>query len=274
MKLSGVKDRIQTGVGLLSKAFQILDLFQPETPSWTQSDIVRATGLNRSTANRLVRYLARTGYLIQIGATGQYRLGLASLDLGRRARSSFDLHDVCRPILERLSRETEESVLLTAFDETNLTAVCVDQIESRRDGILVFARIGAMFPLHAGAAPKAILAALPQAAQEDYFSRDLEKISERTIVDPDKLRADMELTGERGYSVSFQETYDGTAGIGAAIRGPDGKPLGSMAIALPIQRINEEKIETYGRMLVKAVHDISEILNVANTGLPGSGTSE
>ena len=258
--MSKVKDRIQTGVGLLAKAFQILDLFQTDTPSWTQPDIVRATGLNRSTANRLVRYLTQTGYLIQIGGTGQYRLGLASVDIGRRAKASFDLQGICRPILERLSRETEESVILTALDEINLTAVCVDQIESRRDGILVFERIGATFPLHAGAAPKAILAALPDAMLKEYVNGDLEKISERTITDPDQLCADMELTRERGYSVSFQETYDFTAGIGAAIHGPGKKPLGSVAIALPVQRIDEEKIKSYGRLLINAVQELSSLL--------------
>ena len=260
MKLDKVKERVQSGVGLLEKAFQILDLFQPDMPSWTQADIVRATGLNRSTANRLVRYLASKGYLVQSGATGQFRLGLASVDLGRRANASFDLHGICRPVLERLWRETEESVLLTALDEFNYKVVCVDQIESRRDGILVFSRIGATFPLHAGAAPKAVLAALPEDVQEAYISGDLEKISEYTLVDPDELRADMKRTRERGYSVSFQETYSGTAGIGAAFSGPDGKPMGSVAIALPIQRIDDELVLQFGKLLIEAVTEISALL--------------
>src|SRR4029077_11602411 len=46
------------GVGLLVKAFQILDLFGDERVIWTQSELARETGLARSTLSRLVRFLS------------------------------------------------------------------------------------------------------------------------------------------------------------------------------------------------------------------------
>ena len=44
-----------SGVGLLNKAFQVLDQFTPENPVWTQAELGRATGVSKSTINRLVR---------------------------------------------------------------------------------------------------------------------------------------------------------------------------------------------------------------------------
>ena len=77
----------QAGVGLLKKTFQILDLFIEEHPSWTQAELVRETGLSRSTLGRLVRFLCARGYLLE--QRGRYTLGFAAVDLGRRAQLQF-----------------------------------------------------------------------------------------------------------------------------------------------------------------------------------------
>src|SRR5260370_38496890 len=70
------------GVGLLLKAFQILDLFSDQRPAWTQAEIARMTGLPRSTLSRLERFLCSPNYRLEQRA--RYPLGLAAIDLGRR----------------------------------------------------------------------------------------------------------------------------------------------------------------------------------------------
>lgn len=87
-----------TGVGLLQKAFQLLDLFTDERPAWTQAELARETGLARSTLSRLVRFMARRGFLIE--QYGRYRLGFAAIDLGRRAQRLFNLAELCHDLLE------------------------------------------------------------------------------------------------------------------------------------------------------------------------------
>ena len=72
-----------SGVGLLNKALQVLDQFTPENPVWTQAELGRATGVSKSTINRLVRYFCTEGYLIQNEIKGPYQLGPAAVDLGR-----------------------------------------------------------------------------------------------------------------------------------------------------------------------------------------------
>lgn len=247
---------MRAGVGLLSKAFQILDLFQPESPAWSQAELVRATGLNRSTMNRLVRYLSECGYLALIEQTGRYSLGPAAIDLGRRAAASFDLREICQPVLERLAAETEETIILTAHNEADDTVVCVDQIESRRGGLRVFQQIGTTLPLHAGASPKAVLAALPEEDRDRYVSKSLDALTAHTIVNEIALRTDMERTIDRGFAISREETYEGVVGIGAAFTGPNGRPLGSVAIAGPMQRISQEQIDRYGELLLAAAAEI------------------
>lgn len=247
----------QPGVGLITKTFQILDLFQIDAPTWSQSELIRETGMNRSTASRLVRYLVDTGYLVLHATTGRYGLGVAAIDLGRRAKASFDLKEVCQPALERVSKITDETIILTALDRANNSAVCVDQIEGQRGGLRVFEKIGATFPLHAGAAPKAILALLPEEIQNRYIAGNLAQITEHTLTREQDLKTDFDKIKANGYSVSLEETYEGVAGIAAAFLGPDGYPVGSIAIALPVQRINDEKTIALGREIAKIAKEVS-----------------
>ncbi len=267
--MDGVNSLPHAGVGLLAKAFGILDLFQLDQPTWSQSEIVKSSGLNRSTVSRLVRYLRDSGYLVQYEQTGRYALGLAAVNLGRRADSSFDLKTLGQPAMEELSRATDETIILTELSQAARLVTCVNQIEGRHGGLRVFERIGATFPLHAGAAPKAILALLPEMQREAYLNGELEAVTENTPTDPASIRGDLEMTASRGYSISTEETYPGVAGVGAAFRGPDGSPVGSIAIAAPMQRVNSAKLDEYGQMLVASTRRVTALL--CGQGTIGNG---
>lgn len=255
-----------TGVGLLAKALHILDLFQIETPTWSQADLVRETGMTKSTVNRLVRYLTERGYLALLDGRGRYTLGPAAIDLGRRATALFDFREICQPVLEQLSQATNETVLLTSVVASGNAVRCVDQIESTREGLRVFEQIGAIFPLHAGAAPKAVLAFLDDAARTRYLTRPMAAMTENTIIDPVRLMNEIEDTRARGYSISREETYTGVAGVGAPFFWPDGRPAGSLAVAAPIHRATDEAIEIFGRALLAAARRIDSLLAGQSAG--------
>ncbi|NQV98591.1 MAG: IclR family transcriptional regulator [Rhodospirillales bacterium] len=253
-------DKAVAGTGLLVKTFQILDLFQTDAPSWTQAELSRATGMNRSAISRLVRYLGERGYLAQSADSGKYRLGPAAIDLGRRAEAGFDLRDVCKPLLSQLALQTDETIILTQFDEAASQVVCVDQIEGRQTGLRVFEPIGTRFPLHAGAAPKAVMALLSETEQTQIIQAPMQSFTDLTVTDPRLLRADLEQTKIRGYAISEGETYPGVAGVAAGFWGHHHRPGGSIAIAGPMQRLDKQRLHETGRLLRKTADDITQLI--------------
>lgn len=248
------------GVGLLHKAFQILDLFSAEQPAWTQGEVGRATDLPRSTVSRLVRYLCARGYLSFQDRTGRYTLGFGAIELGRRAQLQFDLSAIAADILGDLGRQTRETVMLTGFNPAALQVVCLDQIPSQHGGLRVFENIGATFPLYVGASTKPVLAHLPERMAETVLKGPLTPINPSWVQTEENLRSDLTSIRKRGFAVSFEETYVGVAGVGAAILDPGGFPLGSIAIAAPLQRMSEEAIGHYGIMVLEAASRLGERL--------------
>lgn len=250
----------QAGVALVAKAFQILDLFQASSPTWSQAEIIRTTDLNRSTVNRLVRFLAGRGYLVQIAYSGRYSLGLSAIELGNRANAGFDLRANCQAAMEELSAKVNETVVLSAFDPFKMVAVCIDQVESRKEGLRVFEKVGSSFPLHAGAAPKAILAFLSEAARETFLQNQLEKFTANTLTSKTEILEDIKETRQRGYALSREETYEGTVGIAAPIFGPLGTAIGSLAVALPVHRATPDVLNATAEQLLFATRSVSEAL--------------
>ncbi len=255
-----VKTDSQTGVALVAKAFQILDLFQLDAPSWSQAELIKTTGLNRSTVNRLVRFLATQGYLIHNTTTSRYSLGLAAIELGNRAHANFDLRSTCRPHMEALSAKINETIILCAYDPTSLTGICIDQIEGRHQGLRVFERVGTKFPLHAGAAPKAILAFLPDDVANNALDRKLEQLASGTILNPAILRTEILENRIRGFAVSRQETIEGTTGLASPIFGPQGSVIGSIGVSIPVPRESPETMTMISEQLMQCTNAISHSL--------------
>ncbi|WP_417454877.1 IclR family transcriptional regulator [Kiloniella sp.] len=250
----------QAGVGLLHKAFEILDLFQVDHTDWSQSEIIEKTGVSRSTVSRLVRYLVETGYLAEIPKTGRYSLGMAAINLGQRAEAAFDLKSFCQPALEELAKLTDETIILTVFDRYAKLAVCIDQVEGARGGLRVFENIGASFPLHAGAAPRVLLAALPAHEQDVYLSGELPAFTPHTFICPEKIREDFARIERDGYCSSIEETYLGAAGMAACFIGPDNYPVGSIAIAFPLHNMDDIKKNNIGIEIAKIADGLSKKL--------------
>ncbi|MDE0698552.1 MAG: IclR family transcriptional regulator [Boseongicola sp.] len=256
------------GVGLIQKTLQILDLFQANAPAWTQSEISKKTGMPRSTVNRLVKFLTERGHLTVLYGQNRYSLGPASVDLGRRAAALFDFRGLCRPVLARLSQETQETIILTSVVGAGNAVRCVDQIESTRDGLRVFEQIGNVLPLNAGAAPRAVLAALPESDRERFLSGQLRAVTDSTPTSTAGLRRKIAETRRRGFAVSNGETYEGVVGIGAAFYWGDGSPAGSLAIALPAQRASADVVTRMGELLKGACDEVSAMMAAGKVGAP------
>jgi DNA-binding IclR family transcriptional regulator len=252
------------GVGLLVKAFQILDLFTDKRTGWTQAELARETGLARSTLSRLVRFLCARSYLME--QRGRYVLGFAAVDLGRRAQSQFNLVDLCYDLLEKVAEVTGETAILTGYDEARSTVVCLAQIPSRHGGLRVFENIGNTYPLYAGASSKAVLAFLPEQAVARVLVGPLIPVNPVAKFTAKKLRVQIADIRKKGYVVTREETFPGVFGVGVPVLTPRRLPLGSIAMAGPLHRMNAKAIASGSELLI----DIGRRAAARIAGIPAS----
>jgi len=100
---AGPSARPGTPVGVIDRAAAVMDAVEGGARSFT--DIVRVTGLSRTTTHRLISSLEDHGYLFHVGGLG-YALGPRLLGLATTAMRELPLRELAHPALERLARTT------------------------------------------------------------------------------------------------------------------------------------------------------------------------
>lgn len=144
-------ERTVTGVGVIDKAFVLLDLVR-DRPR-TLRELVDDGGLSKATTHRIATALEAHG-MLRREPDGRYRLGLATLGYAAAARASLPLEQAARPALERLRDHTGESAQL--YVRQGSRRVCLVSLESAH-GLRTIVRAGESLPLDAGSGGRALL---------------------------------------------------------------------------------------------------------------------
>jgi DNA-binding IclR family transcriptional regulator len=214
--------------------FSILEYLK-ENDGAGVTELSQELGLSKGAVHRYLRTLVENGYAVT--EDGTYRLGLRFLDFGAHVRQRNRFNEYIEPKVEQLADQTgeraqylveEHGVGIYLFRESGENAVKTD------------ARVGKVVNLHTTAAGKAILAHLPEEKVEEILDRHgLIERTERTISDPDDLRASLADIRERGYALNRDEHVMGLWAAGVAIRDKDNRVLGGLSVSGPTTRMRE-----------------------------------
>lgn len=208
----------------------ILDCFTHEERHMSLSDIVAKTGLNKTTAKRLLANLTARRYLQQDAESKRYQLGLRLFELGGIVFSSFSLRRAAEYPMSQLRNETGATVLLGVLLEDQL--VYIDKREG--SGMLrISSDIGWHRPAHCGMLGMVLMAYLKEDAVDSILAdTPLIPYTPHSIVDEDAFKRRLEAIREREYVIEEAEAVEGVVGIAAPIRSYPKRVVGAVGVAL------------------------------------------
>jgi len=238
----------------VGKAVSLLELFTLREPEIGLSDLARRAGLDKATARRLLMALANHRLIEQEPQSRRYRLGAGLSRLARIRDAHFPFVRLAGPVIRELSLETGETVHLSEFSAGALLTVHVD-LSSRANRVNV--DVGQVLPLHGTASGIAFLSASKPETVRAYLEKPLEAFTAHTMTTAAALSKAIALAAARGYSRSAQGYEDGVHSIGAAILGADGQPIGTLAVASPVSRVDDATAVSQGEAAVRAARLIS-----------------
>lgn len=246
---------------VLERTFSILELFTEGRPEWSTTEVARELSLPIPTVHRILSALRRRDYLSQNGETKRFRLGVASLQLGDRARAVVDLRAVALPVLRRLSEETGETALLTVLTTARDRGVCLERVETSQP-LRLSVQPGRQLPLHAGASQKALLAFMAERDVQGVLSEPLERLCGATITNPHDLRDELTRIRERGWASSYEETNVGVWGVAVPVLADRDAVTCAVGIAGPNARLETARIREDVRRVHAAASEIALALGV------------
>jgi DNA-binding IclR family transcriptional regulator len=229
-------------VAAVERAFSVLDALADGSELGT-NELARRTGINASTVSRLLATLASARYVEHVAETGRYRLSLRFVELGNAVLGRLDLRELARPHLQALVRETGETATLSAPGETD--AVTIDFVLSPAT-IVSVAQVGRPSIGHATAVGKVMLALSAPPAQLG----ELERFTERTIVAPSELTAELDRVRAQGYATAVEEREEGLSAAAAPVVGRAGELVAILGVQGPSQRLRGPALDAVVKPLL------------------------
>lgn len=250
-------------MGTVAKALSLLNLFSMEQPEIGLSDVARLSGMNKATAYRLLSELQSQGIVEQVGPDRAYRLGPGVLRLAALREASVPLLTVAREVVRALSDETGETAHMSVIRGTRLIALTYAYSQAHATRVTMENATDLAF--HATGSGLAVLAFSDPGFVNETLAQPLPAYTEETVTDSAAVRAALDaarLTGVAECRGLFEAEVHSHA---APVFGPDGKPLGALAVAAPYARMTNA---TAARIHAAVIAGTRELTHRTGGALP------
>lgn len=218
-------------VAATDRVLQVLAVLAQNGRAMSAAELMKQTGLARSTLYRQLQRLKAWGFVSEIDSN--YAPGPLSLQLALGFDIASNMMRVARPEMEALARQSHESVgLIVAVNDR---AVCLDMVDSEYSLRCSFEK-GRSVPLRDGASAKCVLAHLPE----------LQRRAVLDIYHPPASQAwreaDAQLAAIRqaGYACTAGEVDPGVWGVSAPVFASPSHCVGVITLMAPITRVQDQ----------------------------------
>jgi DNA-binding IclR family transcriptional regulator len=214
--------------------------------------------LSKPTAFRILATLVADGLAVQNEPNASYCLGVVPLQLATAVLRDIPIREQARPVMQAISDRVHETVVLSVRQADS--RFNIDSFEAM-NAIGQTQQLGIAIPLYAGAASRVLLAGLEDAEIDDYLARTtLVAYSDTTLVDPDKLRAEIARIRLEGHAISSAEFTPGGHAVACPILGPDGRPVAALHVSIPRSRAAPDLIDRCIEQLKLGAEAIRSVL--------------
>jgi DNA-binding IclR family transcriptional regulator len=224
------------------------------------TEIAALIDVHKSTASRLLATLEAHGLAEQLPDRGRYRLGVGVLRLAGATRSRMDLVQESRPVTAALAATVGETVNVVIL--SGRETLYLDQV-SGTSALQIHNWVGKRNPIHATANGRVLLAHVSESESDAILDAiadgdgTLARLTERTLVTREAVRADLAQIREHGYAVVRDELEVGLTAVAAPVRGATGEVIASLSVSGPTFRI-EDRLEPIAEQTRQAALAVSE----------------
>lgn len=217
------------------RSLRLLALLAREGRPMALSDIAQRLSLPKATAHRLTSALLEHGWLARDVDGKHLSVGPALRRIAFDVLNHGDVRGLRHAVLDALVREVGETCNFTTLDGAEV--LYLDRVEAHWP-LRMTLDVGSHVPLHCTASGKLFLAFLPTARREALLScMALQRMTARTLVDPDALRSECRTIAARGWSVDDEEYIAGLVAVAVPVRDPAGEVRAALAVHAPSARM-------------------------------------
>lgn len=219
----------------------------------TLAKVAQATGLNQSTAFRILRSLTEERMLYYDEERRTYHLGVLAFELGLATSGKSQIQRVLQPVVEEVARRTRLTTYLMARSDTE--AVCLLCVEGAAAIRAKPIELGQRLPLGIGAGSMAILSTCDDeevdsilAAQEGNYrlyprGKDILPLIRERIVEARR----------NGFAMTSGSVTKGVSGVGTPVLPRRGLLQMAISVSAVTDTIDETEARKFAQIMQSAL---------------------
>jgi DNA-binding IclR family transcriptional regulator len=246
----------------LEKGLRILNLFNQDRVTCTQSEISKLTGINMTSTYRFVNTFVELGYLQKHPETKRLKLGSKAISMGHGLLRGFDFLQMVKPIVDETCSEHQITMDVALRDADALLIIYRREIRNA----LPYQLPTVIKDLNSTALGKAVLAFVPEQERLSIIDAlTFENKTGRTIIDKAQLSRELDIIRNRGYSLNNEEFTPGLLALGAPlINASTNKVAGAICFDFLSTHTSLSKIKKdYADLIIHLAQKISKFLPIS-----------
>jgi IclR family transcriptional regulator, KDG regulon repressor len=213
----------------------------------------REIGCSPAVIQKTLQALVEQGFARQDETTSRYHLGPEALRVGLAGLVRLEIRQTARPFLEVLAERTGETAMLGVVKGEEV--VYIEKVVSHAD-IKMDPPIGTHRPINCASIGKAILAYYPEQELQRLAKSAFVKSTSKSVTDLMELKLQLSRIRETGLAYDIGEVVPDAMCIGAPVFDHEGAAVAAVAVAGPMNRI-EEKVSEMGKHVAECANGIS-----------------
>jgi DNA-binding IclR family transcriptional regulator len=211
----------------LERALALMRAIVEDGGASNVSRIAKSNGIPPASAHRIVRTLARCGFLVEADR-GKFAPGRELRALASNAGEMRTLASLARAELNALARATRRIAHLGVLEDDMVTYL----VKAGTAGEVVFTREGMQLEAYCSGIGKVLLAHLPSEALELYLaSGPFVALTEKTKTDPAVLREELDAVRNNGFAIDDREVASDLHCFAVPLHWPDGRVRAAISLA-------------------------------------------
>lgn len=226
------------------------------------TDLANSLGMPKARVHRHLSALRDNGYVAQNPRNNQYSVGWKLYLLGQQLVNHYDVVSLAKPVMKALRDKVGQTVVISTFTDTGM--VVLDFLPGSTELEIVM-RAGTRFSFNSVAQGKVAMAFGPLGLMERVIAEGLKANTRHTIVEPERLRAEVDLVRRRGWADAPEEVFTGINALSAPIFNADGSLFGTLVITGSIHYLPSTPEKATVEALLSAASEISSSIGYSPT---------
>ncbi len=233
----------------LEKGLYMIELLTEKPYKYTLSQLVKRTGMNRTTIYRTLTILKESGMLIQDSKSKEYKMGQLAYKMGNVYLMNADYRQSILTLLEKIAEESGESVGIAHREGNSVMSIYAVEIHQP---IKINDKPGTLYPMNKGSYGKCLMAYHDSEEVNKLLdTMTFLKTAPNTLINKEDILAEYKKIRAQGFVTSIEETLPYIIGVGIPLKSPDGRVENVIAISFFKQENDPQKIHRMHDILIK-----------------------